>query len=76
VQVAISELNEAVYKGINIVKVHFDDKVKPFTVSPILKSVCDAFQRAGCVNCVFVPIGGSLGIMDVTIDKIEVISDV
>lgn len=76
VQSAINEINIAPYSEVNIIKVHFDDDVTALSASKLIKNIGEAFRRVGCFNCVFIPISNSLGIKDVTIDRIEVVNNV
>ena len=58
--------------SINLVKVHFDADISVDKVCRILENISDTFKAYEIENCIFIPIGGRVGVKDITIDKIEV----
>ena len=61
---------------VNLVKVDFGDSSIPKdTLAVVLKNLRDMFISVNATNCVFVPLGKSIGVRNVTIDHLKVIND-
>ena len=57
---------------INMIKVKFSKDIRPDAMGEYLSQISKAFRQLGATNCVFVPIGDRVGVIDVKVDKIEV----
>ena len=61
---------------VNLVKVDFGDSSIPRdTLARFLENLRDMFISVNARNCVFVPLGKSIGVRNVTIDHLKVIND-
>ena len=61
---------------INLVKVDFGDLSIPMdNLAHFLENLRDMFKSVKAKNCVFVPIGERVGVKDVTIDYVKVVTD-
>ena len=61
---------------VNLVKVDFGDSSIPMdNLTRFLENLKDMFISVNATNCVFVPLGKSIGVRNVTIDHLKVIND-
>ena len=61
---------------VNIVKIDVGDaRIPKEDFSHFIKNIRDMFVEVGAKNCVFIPIGNSVGVKDITIDYIKVVED-
>lgn len=61
---------------VNIVKIDVGDaRIPRENFAHFVKSIRDMFIEVGAKNCVFIPIGNSVGIKDITIDYVKVVED-
>ena len=61
---------------VNLVKVDFGDlSIPKDTLAVFLKNLRDMFNSVNARNCLFVPLGKSIGVQNVTIDHLKVIND-
>lgn len=61
---------------VNIVKIDVGDaRIPKEDFAHFVKSIRDMFIEVGAKNCVFIPIGNSVGIKDITIDYVRVVED-
>lgn len=61
---------------VNIVKIDVGDvRIPKENFAHLVKSIRDMFIEVGAKNCVFIPIGNSVGIKDITIDYVKVVED-
>jgi hypothetical protein len=57
---------------INMIKVKFSKDIHPDAMREYLLQINKAFRQLGATNCVFIPIGDRVGVMDVKVNKIEI----
>ena len=61
---------------VNLVKVDFGDSYIPMDqLDQFLQNLKELFISVNARNCVFVPIGESCGVKDITIDYVKVVTD-
>ena len=58
---------------INLIQLDVDENY--FVLNQYMECIADTLRRQGIANFIIVPIGGRVGIKDITIDKIEVIHE-
>ena len=58
---------------INLIQLDVDESY--FVVNQYMGCIADTLRRQGITNFIIVPIGGKVGIKDITIDKVEVIHE-
>lgn len=61
---------------VNIIKIEVGDtRISKEAFAYFIKDIRDMFIEVGAKNCVFIPIGNSVGVKDITIDYIRVVQD-
>ena len=61
---------------VNIVKIDVGDtRISNENFAHFIKTIRDMFIEVGAKNCVFIPIGNSVGVKDITIDYVRIVED-
>lgn len=61
---------------INLVKVDLGEaRISMENLGVLMRNLKDMFVECGASNCVFVPIGESVGVRNITIDHLKVVND-
>ena len=72
----IAECVQQLNPDLDVVKVDFGDlSIPKDTLAVFLKNLRDMFNSVNARNCLFVPLGTSIGVQNVTIDHLKVIDD-